>query len=94
MSLVYQGGTILASKRSPYDDLIESGFDEAVLEERVQRQHKLICAAVRAGRIEDLKRMTMNQTAEKQAGLVARKQEIRPKACRSTKSADTQEPIC
>jgi hypothetical protein len=73
LSLVYQGGTILASKRSPYEDLIESGFDESELEVRVQRQHKLICAAVKAGRIEDLKRMTMK--ASKDEGLIARKQE-------------------
>jgi hypothetical protein len=58
LSLVYVGGTILASKRTPYDDLIASGFDEKILAERLQRQHKLICAAIHAGRIEDLKRQT------------------------------------
>lgn len=57
LSLVYIGGAILASKRAPYDDLIAIGFDEQILVERLQRQHKLICAAVHAGRIEDLKRM-------------------------------------
>jgi len=58
LSLVYIKGAILASKRAPYDDLIASGFDKQVLAERLQRQHKLICAAVLAGRIEDLKRMS------------------------------------
>ena len=57
LSLVYTGGAILASKRSAYDDLIASGFEEKVLVERLERQHKLICAAVHAGRIEELKRM-------------------------------------
>ena len=57
LSLVYTGGAILASKRSAYDDLIASGFEEQVLVERLERQHKLICAAVHAGRIEELKRM-------------------------------------
>lgn len=57
LSLVYAGGAILASKRSPYDDLIARGFDEAILAQRLSHQHKLICAAVHAGRIEDLKRM-------------------------------------
>lgn len=57
LSLVYTGGAILASKRSPYDDLIANGFDKEVLVERLQRQHKLICAAVHAGRIEELKRL-------------------------------------
>lgn len=62
LSLVYVGGTILASKRTPYDDLIEAGYDEKVLAERLQRQHKLICAAIRAGRIEDLKRQTERES--------------------------------
>jgi len=57
LSLVYVDGEILASKRSPYDDLIAGVFDEGILTQRLQRQHKLICAAVRAGRIEELKRM-------------------------------------
>ncbi len=57
LSLVYTGGAILASKRAPYDDLIASGFEEKALVERLERQHKLICAAVHAGRIEELKRM-------------------------------------
>lgn len=58
LSLVYVGGTILASKRTPYDDLIATGFDEDKLADRLQRQHKLICAAIHTGRIEDLKRQT------------------------------------
>ncbi len=58
LSLVYVGGTILASKRTPYDDLIADGFDENKLAERLQRQHKLICAAIHTGRIEDLKQQT------------------------------------
>lgn len=63
LSLVYVGGTILASKRTTYDDLIASGFDEKLLAERLQRQHKLICAAIHAGRIEDLKRQTERDSA-------------------------------
>lgn len=58
LSLVYSGGAILASKRSPYNDLIATGFDQNALIERLQRQHKLICAAISAGRIDDLKRMS------------------------------------
>jgi len=58
LSLVYSGGAILASKRSSYQDLIAAGFDEGVLAERLQRQHRLICAAINAGRIGDLKKMS------------------------------------
>jgi len=57
LSLVYVGGAIIASKRTPYEDLLAKGFDEKVLTERLNRQHKLICAAIRAGRVADLKRM-------------------------------------
>lgn len=58
LSLVYVGGTILASKRSPYQDLIAEGFSDEVLAERLKRQHRLICAAINSGRIDDLKKMS------------------------------------
>ena len=58
LSLVYSGGTILASKRSPYADLIEEGFSDEALAERLKRQHRLICAAIHSGRINDLKKMS------------------------------------
>ena len=64
LSLVYAGGTILASKRSPYQDLITSGFSDEVLAERLKRQHRLICAAIHSGRIDDLKRMSGVRTKE------------------------------
>jgi hypothetical protein len=64
LSLVYTGGAILASKRSPYNDLVANGFEESVLAKRLSRQHKLICAAVHAGRIEDLKRLGERDLAE------------------------------
>jgi hypothetical protein len=63
LSLVYSGGAILASKRAPYDDLIAAGFSEQTLSERLQRQHKLICAAINAGRLEDLKKMSGRSSA-------------------------------
>jgi len=58
MSLIYDRGTILASKRASYEDLINGTLDEEALAERLQRQHKLLCAAISAGRIEDLKQMS------------------------------------
>lgn len=67
LSLVYNRGTILASKRSPYNDLLLGNFNEKELSERLHRQHKLICAAIRAGRIEDLKQM--NSRDAKQANI-------------------------
>ncbi len=58
LSLVYTGGAILASKRSPYEDLIASGYSDEALAERLKRQHRLICAAIHSGRIADLKKMS------------------------------------
>jgi len=57
LSLVYSGGAILASKRSRYEDLIASGYSDEALSERLKRQHRLICAAIHAGRIDELRRM-------------------------------------
>lgn len=62
LSLVYDRGTILASKRLPYDDLLEGDLDEDLLAARLQRQHKLICAAIQAGRIEDLRQMSLKDS--------------------------------
>ena len=58
LSLVYSGGAILASKRSPYEDLIRGGYSDEALAERLKRQHMLICAAIHTGRINDLKKMS------------------------------------
>lgn len=67
MSLIYDRGTILASKRSPYDDLVvDDSVDESVLAERLNKQHRVICAAVRTGRIEDLIRMSRNGNGAKE----------------------------
>jgi len=73
MSLVYNRGTILASKRAPYDDLLNGSLDERALAERLQRQHKLICAAVSAGRIEDLKEMSARNLKSASAKRSAKK---------------------
>ena len=86
LSLVYSGGAILASKRSSYGDLVGAGFDEDLLAKRLQRQHKLICAAVHAGRIEDLKRMSESQTS----GSVVANQTILPTKERDVEAPTTQ----
>lgn len=72
LSLVYVGGTILASKRAPYADLIEQGFSDEVLSERLKRQHKLICAAINSGRIDDLKKMSRSGAAKESAAATVR----------------------
>ena len=88
LSLVYTGGAILASKRSPYDDLIAGGFDEGVLARRLSRQHKLICAAVHAGRIEDLRRLGERDVTD----MAAQRQQVAA-AKRLEESSDSSETI-
>ena len=79
VSLVYDKGTILASKRASYDDLADKNFDEKVLADRLNRQHKLICAAVKAGRIGELQKMNGNErTRSAQARVEVRGAEIIP----------------
>jgi hypothetical protein len=92
LSLVYVGGAILASKRAPYDDLIAAGFDETVLAERIQRQHKLICAALHSGRLEDLKRMNERApTAKEGKAKKAKSSAPTPPAITESKSAESEE---
>ncbi|MGH9948970.1 MAG: hypothetical protein ACRD6X_17505 [Pyrinomonadaceae bacterium] len=62
LTLVYDRGTILASKRQPYDDLFAKGFDETELAARLQRQHSLTCAAINAGRLRDLIELTLRES--------------------------------
>ncbi len=64
MSLVYDKGTILASKRAKYDDLDTTALDETEIADRLARQHKLMCAAVKAGRINELVDMTRKASSE------------------------------
>ena len=78
LSLVYAGGTILASKRSPYADLIEQGFSDELLAERLKRQHRLICAAIHSGRIGDLKKMSGRTTAAAEAPVEVAEPEAPP----------------
>ncbi|HEY0004581.1 MAG TPA: hypothetical protein VGB17_07190 [Pyrinomonadaceae bacterium] len=92
LSLVYTGGAILASKRSPYDDLISAGFDEHKLSERLQRQHKLICAAIHSGRIEDLKRMGQREQETLRAARPI-EQKPAPPVRQEQKETDASQPL-
>jgi len=53
-SLVYVGGTIIAKKRTSYKDELGKGVTEDAIASRLKRQHQVIIAAIKAGRIEDL----------------------------------------
>lgn len=91
LSLVYSGGAILAAKRSSYADLIATGFQEGALAERLKRQHRLICAAIHAGRVDELKQLSKGQTGRLVAETVAPTD--KPDAVPFDPFADLQAPI-
>jgi hypothetical protein len=68
LTLVYDRGTILASKRQGYEDLFDDGFDEKELAAKLKRQHSLICAAIRKGQIGKLIEQT-NRESQKAAAV-------------------------
>ncbi len=49
-TLIYVGGEILASKRTPYEDLMEGGYDEAKVAALLEQQHKRIVVDIRLGK--------------------------------------------
>jgi hypothetical protein len=53
-SLIYIGGSIIAKKLTPYADKLNEGATEAAIASLLKRQHQIIIAAIKAGRIEDL----------------------------------------
>ena len=92
VSLVYDGGTILASKRLSYDDFLDNGVDEKALADRVNRQHKLICAAVRAGRINELKVLSCKANGRAAPSYVAVKPEAVSARAVNTDAQPVPEP--
>jgi len=53
-SLVYVGGSIVAKKLTPYSDKLSEGATEETIASLLKRQHQVIIAAIKAGRIEEL----------------------------------------
>lgn len=53
-SLVYIGGTIIAKKMTPYADQLRQGATEEAIAVLLKRQHQVMIAAIRAGRVEEL----------------------------------------
>lgn len=63
-SLVYVGGSIVAKKLTPYSDKLSEGATEETLASLLKRQHQVIIAAIKAGRIEDLIQYTLKTAGE------------------------------
>jgi hypothetical protein len=65
-SLVYIGGTIVAKKRTPYPAPLSEKASQEKLTSLLRRQHQVIIAAIKAGRIEELIRHSLKQQARKE----------------------------
>jgi hypothetical protein len=64
-SLVYVGGTIVAKKSTPYSDQLDKGATEDMIAGLLKKQHQVIIAAIKAGRIEELIRHSLRQERTK-----------------------------
>lgn len=62
-SLVYVGGVIIARKRTPYGQDVEKGTSEEAIALMLRKQHQVIIAAIKAGRVEEL---TRHSSAERE----------------------------
>ena len=93
LSLVYSGGAILASKRSRYEDLIAEGFSEVILAERLKRQHRLICAAIKVGRLEELKRMGAQEPSPVSVETAAEREPVRQEKVRKIDAGAPVAPV-
>lgn len=49
-TLIYVGGEILASRRTPYDDLIKNGYDEAKVAGLLEQQHRRVVVDIKLGK--------------------------------------------
>lgn len=63
-SLVYVGGSIVAKKLTPYSDKLNEGATEETIASLLKRQHQVIIAAIKAGRIEELIQHTLKRRRE------------------------------
>jgi hypothetical protein len=66
-SLVYLGGIIIAKKQTPYGEDLREGATEEMIASRLKKQHQIIIAAIRAGRIDDLVRQSAKEMDEQDA---------------------------
>jgi len=65
-SLVYVGGTIVAKKLTPYPAPLSKDAGPDAVASMLKRQHQVIIAAIKAGRIDDLIRHSGRQQPEEE----------------------------
>lgn len=71
-SLVYVGGQVLAAKRASYADLLATGQGDRPIVELMERQHRIVIAAIKSGRFDaKLRALTEVRRAAPQAAEAA-----------------------
>lgn len=68
VSLVYIGGTIVAKKSTPYSEQLNQGATEGMIASLLKKQHQVIIAAIKAGRIEELIRHSAKEQDRERPG--------------------------
>lgn len=64
-TLVYRGGTIIAAKRTSYAEQLQAGnLSDVTLSEMIKKQHQIIVAILRAGKVEELVRASQRAAAK------------------------------
>ncbi len=67
-TLVYRGGTIIAAKRTSYSDQLSAGtLNDDNLGEMLKKQHQIIVAILKAGKVEELVRASQKAAAKEAA---------------------------
>ena len=51
-SVVYFGGQVMAAKRATYSDLLQQGEGSSAIASRMDNQHRMMIAAIRAGKLD------------------------------------------
>ncbi len=64
VTLLYRGGSIIASKKTGYSDIIKIEMLEKVVEELMQEQHKEMLRRLKAGEFDERSFPAESQTAE------------------------------
>jgi len=77
-SLVYVGGTIVAKKLTPYPAPLSKDAGPDAVASMLKRQHQVIIAAIKAGRIDDLIRHSGRQAEEEPVSSTYAQQQARP----------------
>ena len=51
-SLIYKGGEILGSRRLPYSEMMQNGYDEKTIVKLMEDQHKTMIEEIRKGKFD------------------------------------------